>query len=379
MATEFSNSQLSNLAARMTALSFGARGLGIAGLYHLRSADSPLFAQTGGAATDTTAREQYSPWGGFINGSYGYGSKDPTSLEDAFDFDGSEITLGVDYRLASGVVLGGMFGATEQVIDFDEAASSISVVDGGVDADGSSFMVFALYQGERLSLSGSLGTQSMDYEVERKIEYPSFNPNTVSVNTLAISRPQADIGVATFNVGYAFSWNRLTIEPFFNVDYKDVTIDSFAEERSINRISNATQSRRFDLTVSEQSFESLVGSVGLRFQYVVTPRFGVIIPYWNVSAKRELEDQARTISAGYAALEGILGPSGRAFVVPTDPPDENYVTFSVGVSTIFRGGRQRQLDGPIAGGLTGFFQLQKISSFENYEDQMLAGGFRYEF
>jgi hypothetical protein len=47
-------------------------------------------------------------------------------------------------------------------------------------------------------------------------------------------------------------------------------------------------------------------------------------------------------------------------------------------ATVVVPGGIAELDGPIAGGLTGFFQLQKISSFENYEDQMLAGGFRYE-
>jgi hypothetical protein len=105
----------------------------------------------------------------------------------------------------------------------------------------------------------------------------------------------------------------------------------------------------------------------------------VIIPYWNLAAHKELEDDSRTITAGYAALEGLPGFDSRVFVVPTDAPDDTYYSASVGFSVIFRGGRQRELGGRIAGGLTGFFQLQTIDSLENYEDQAIAGGFRYEF
>ena len=139
-------------------------------------------------------------------------------------------------------------------------------------------ILFALYQGERLTLSGALGAQRLEYDVVRAIKYPSFNPDLESANSITNSHPETDVRVATFNVGYAFGSRKATLEPFVNVDYLDATVDAFDEERSINLLSNAAVSKRFDLSVSEQRFDSLDVALGLRFQYAVTPRFGVIVP-----------------------------------------------------------------------------------------------------
>lgn len=378
MATQFANSQLSTLAARLTALRFGVGGFTTTGLYEWRGTESPLFAQAGDdpAAAEVTA-ETYSPWGGFLSYGFGYGSKAPTALEDAFDFDGSEFTLGLDYRLPGNIVLGGIIGSTGQNIDFDPAASEISVVDGDIDADGRSFMVFAMSQGEHMTLSGSLGTQSVDYVINRNIQYPSFNPNQASIYSLARSEPDADVFTATFGFGYAFTWKKFTLEPTFDVERLDVTVGAFAEQRSINRLNNSGESRRFDLVVSKQDIMSLKTSAGLRFQYVVTPRFGVVVPYWTVVLHQEAEDGARTIMSGYAALEDVLGST--TFQLRTDPPDNSYFTASAGFSMVLRGGRQREAGGPIAGGLSGFFQYATVQNRVNYEDHVMTAGFRYEF
>lgn len=378
MSTEFANSQLATLASRLNALRFGATGFRTVGLYQWMKDTSPLVAQAGGAgAPEEGPREEYTPWGGFLNYGFGYGNKLSTPLEDAFDFDGSEITLGVDYRLRSNVVLGGIFGFTGQKIDFDASANAISVVDGGINSDGKSFMVFVLSQKEHMTISGSLGTQSLDYDVERDIRYPSFNPNTEATSSVAISHPKSDVTTATFEFSWAFNWTKVTLEPFFDFEYLDATIGSFSENRSINLLSNTNQSRRFDLVVSEQNFQSLKGSAGLRFQYVATPRFGVVVPYLSFATHKETKDDARTITAGYAALENILGST--TFKLRTDMPDTSYYTASVGVSLILRGGRQREVDGPIRGGVSGFFQFSTVGDREFYKDQVMTAGFRYEF
>jgi hypothetical protein len=378
MATEFANGQLATLAARLTALRFGAGGFGGVAFYDRLRRDSPLLAQAGNNPdADGGAVETYSPWGGFLNYGFGYGTKTPTLLEDAFDFDGSEVTLGVDYRLRNNVVLGAIVGLTRQDIDFDEAASAVSVVDGSIEGDGDGFMLFALSQGERLTISGSVGVQSLDHTVARHIQYPSFNENIPSTNSLARSEPQSDVETATFGLGYAFNWAKLTLEPYLDIEYIDLTIDPFAEERSIDRFSNSADTHRFDLAVSHQNVESLQTTIGLRFQYVVTPRFGVIVPFWSIALHRESEDHARTITTGYAALADVLGSS--TFELPTDIPDDSYYTVAAGFSTVLRGGRQTRLDGRIAGGLSGFVQLAVVEERDTYEDQVVTMGVRYEF
>lgn len=381
MTTEFSNGQLSNLAARLSALRFGARGFGVSNAYRMDPRRDRLLASTqqppaDGGAAETTP-ETFSRWGGFLNGAFGYGGKDPTPRENAFDFDGSEITLGVDYRLPSNVVLGGILGLSRQKVDFDEAASEISVVDGNIRADGDSYIVFALFQGERLHLSGSIGTQTLRYDVERNIKYPSFNPELDSANSLAKSHPRTDVDVATFDFGYSFGRAKLTVEPFFNAEYLDATVPAFDEERSINLLSNDAVSKRFDLSIAEQSFDSLDTTFGVRLQYVVTPRFGVIVPYLTLEAHRELADESRAITAGYAAIRDLLPAT--SFVVPTDEPDESYQVVTTGFSVILRGGRQREVGGPIAGGLSAFLQLKAVLNLRYYDDNVVTGGVRYEF
>ena len=121
---------------------------------------------------------------------------------------------------------------------FDEAASAISVVDGRIDADGFSYIGFLLYQGERLAFSTSLGYQTLDYDAERNIKYPSFNPNLSSVNATTLSQPESSSVMATLNLGYALQLQRWTVEPYLNVEYTDITIDEFTENRSSNSLSS---------------------------------------------------------------------------------------------------------------------------------------------
>jgi len=382
MATEFSNGQLGNLAARLNAFRLATAAAPGVAWYRLRPDPDTLFASTDGAPADVVAAEartgeSYGRWSAFLNGGFGYGRRTPTALEDAFDFDGSELTFGVDRFFANGLVVGGIFGLGEQTVDFDEAASAISVVDGSIESDASSIIGFALFQGEHLSLSGSVGRQSVDYDMIRRIKYPSFNPDIGSANSVATSRLGADVSTGTFGAGYAVSRGAFTFEPMFYLEYVDIDVDAFAESRSINLLSDSSQSKRFDLSVSKQRIESLDAAVILRFQYVFTPGFGVAIPYLNLESHREYRDNSRSITTAFAAVADVLGSS--TFVLPTDLPDQSYVVARLGASFILRGGRQRELGGPITGGLSAFLQLVTVRGLLHYDDDVLSGGLRYEF
>jgi hypothetical protein len=234
-----------------------------------------------------------------------------------------------------------------------------------------------MYEGERLHFSGLFGAQSLDYDVVRNIKYPSFNPDLESTNSLANSHPETEVRTAAFNIGYAIGQRSFTFEPFFNIEYMDATVHAFAEERSINLLSDTSVSTRLDLAIGEQSIDSLDATLGIGFHHVLTPRFGMIVPYLSLEAHRELEDDARTIGAGYAAIEDILGRN--AFTVPTDVPDESYSVAILGFTVVLRGGRQRRADSPIAGGLSAFLQFKFVENLTHYDDSVATGGFRYEF
>ena len=130
--TKFAASQLSALATRLSVLRWGVSGLRTVDNLDEGAGDTLVagvnhHARGGGASSDVP--RDFSRWGSFIDGSYGYGSKDPTDLEDAFDFDGQEVTVGIDYRFKPSLVAGAIFGYSQKEIDFD---SSRSIVDGGI-------------------------------------------------------------------------------------------------------------------------------------------------------------------------------------------------------------------------------------------------------
>jgi hypothetical protein len=379
MATGFANDQLSNIAARMSALRFGARGFSVAAIPVNVEGDTRVASlggqRRGAGASADDGGESYSPWGGFINGAFGWGTKDPTDLENAFDFDGTEITAGIDYRFDNNFILGGMVGYTEQTLDFDASASAISVVDGGIEATGLSYIAFGLFQGEKLSFSASLGYQDLEYDAVRHIKYPSFNPNLSGVNATTTSSPDSSVVMGTMNLAYALQYKRLTFEPYVNIEYLDVTIDQFSEERSSNSLSSLN-SRSFSLIIDKQSIKSVDSALGVKFQLTLTPAFAVIIPYLGYAAHSESEDSARSISAHFVGLEA-LDPDG--FNVPTDARDSSYSNAYAGISMVLRGGRQRTQGGAIHGGLQGYIQYSRIDGLEFYDDEVISGGFRYEF
>ncbi|MEO0366426.1 MAG: autotransporter outer membrane beta-barrel domain-containing protein [Pseudomonadota bacterium] len=376
MATQFSSNQLSNFATRISALRQGARGFSFAGL----GLPNTIYADSMQMAKRLDGRASAggpsaSPWGGFLNLSLSDGEKSSTGNENAFDIDGTEIALGVDYRFRNNFVLGVIGTYSDQSVEFNNDSGSVSVVDGGIEAEGTGALVFGMFNGERLFWATSIGFQTLDYDMQRDIRYPSFNPNVEASNSTATSQPEAGIVNATLDFGYRLGSPTVAFEPYLSIDYLDVTVDAFDETRSFNSLSGLIDSDGFNLSVDEQSFRSMDTAIGMRLQWTLTPEFGVVVPYLTTEYHYELEDSGRVIRARYTGA----GNEAFTFAVPTDPFDTEYFTWSVGLSTVIRGARQRRAGAPAAGGLSAFAQFQSVERLENYEEQVVSAGVRYEF
>ncbi|MEN7342452.1 MAG: autotransporter outer membrane beta-barrel domain-containing protein [Pseudomonadota bacterium] len=376
MATQFTNNQLASLAARLSALRSGATGFAVANTYGLPPSwgDSSL---AGLAFNDNSSGGQntLSPWGGFLNVAIGTGDKQPTGNENAFDFDNRELTLGIDYRLTSSLVVGAMIGYSDQSIEFVPDANRISVVDGDMESNGNSAFVFGLLNTDRYFVSVSGGRQQLDYTLNRDIRYPSFNPAVAASNSRASSEPQADIVAGTLDAGMTFSRGAVTFEPYLGAEYLDVTIDSFAEDRSVSLLSGLIDTDAFNLVVDEQTFQSLDATLGARLTYAFTPNWGVALPYVSVEYHREFKDQSRSIRARYAGA----GDDSFAFVVPTDPFDSDFFVWSVGLSSVIRGARQQRFDDSVSGGISAYLQYQAVEDLEFFDERTISAGLRYEF
>jgi outer membrane autotransporter protein len=357
--TEFSNNQLNSLGSRLSALRFGARGFRTTAIDTdddgvLVAGQPPL---GGGAAADESIASR---WGGFVDGSFGYGRKDDTTFatgfEDAFDYDGQEVTIGVDYRLTDAFVIGGIVGYTEKDVDFD---SRYSIVDGTIESDGYSLMLYGLWESERFFVSGSVGAQELSHDLVRRINYPSFNPLVLPVDETARSDTDSSAILATFGAGVDWRRGAFMLEPYLSADYQKITIDGFTEAGA----------NGFDFTYGEQDIKSLDTAIGLRIQYAITPSWGVVVPYLRGEYRKELENDSRTIDATYSGLAGVQLPaaSGTTFAIPTDEPDDEYYLVCGGFSVVLKRGLQ------------GFIQYQQLFELDTFSDHAITGGIRLEF
>ena len=357
-ATEFSNNQLSALASRLSALRFGAGGVRVA---NLSSGDSVLLAgndssrRGGGASADDESIA--SRWSAFVNGSFGFGTRDDSTanngFEDAFDFDGQELTIGIDHRFNDRVVGGIMGGYSNKTIDFDVAKS---IVDASMEISGYSAIVYGLWEQGGWYLNGSFGGQWLDLDTRRRILYPSFNPLVQSVDSTSLSTTRSSAVTATFSVGYEARWQAMTFGPYAKADYQDLTIDGFTE--------GGSASTGFGFNVASQEIKSLDTAVGLRAQRMFTPSFGVVVPYVRFEWHKELENDQRTVSALYADTAAIVPASD--FALLTDAPDDEYSMLAGGLSVVFKHGLQ------------GFLQYHQILGLDRYSDHVISAGVRYE-
>ena len=359
MSDSFVSGQLSGLASRVSALRNGARGFNVAGFEQ--------HTTTGMNAGDETG-DAWSRWGGVINGSHTYGDQSATEREDAYDFIGDEVNAGLDYRIDDHWVVGALFGYQKQEIDFD---ASQSIVDGIVEMDAFSLIGFALYQTDNWFYSASLGYQEAQFDTSRSIRYPSLNPDTESVDTVAESSNDATIFTANFSGGYSFSLTeRLSIEPSVAVNYQDVSIDEYSE-RDINNDG-------FNFIVEEQTFDSLETIANLKIQYVISTGIGVFVPYVNMGFYAQQETDPRTIDALYGEASTLLTDASR-FSLPTDAQDGSYKIWTIGVSSVIRGASQKTFGGPASGGIQVYVNFREIEDIGDYSQKIIAGGLRYEF
>lgn len=357
-ATRFANDQLGSLASRLSALRFGVRGSRLADVW--REPDGRVAFRTdvplgGGASADEPSIARR--WGVFLDGSFGYGRKADTTFaggfENAFDFEGTEATLGVDFRVSPRLVVGGLFGYTDRAVDFD---SRFSVVDGRIDSDGESLMLYGLWEAGGVYLSGSVGGQRLSHELERRITYPSLNPLVSSTDVTARGDTRSSALIASFGAGYGWSRRAFTLEPFLKGEYQDIRIRGFTERDADG----------FEFAYGRQDVQSFDLSGGLKLQYVLTPRFGVVIPYLRAEYHRELENGPRRISAVYAGLAALEQLTGADFALPTDAPDEEFYVAAAGFSVVLRRGLQ------------GFLQFQRVFDLDTVTDRAITGGVRLE-
>lgn len=355
MASKFVNSQASVLNNRFSALRFASQGIKLADEGGSGSWNANGFSYAyngsarGGGASADTSDSFFSRLSIFANGGFGSGEKDPTTFEDAFFYDSTEVSAGADIRLTNRIVVGVLLGHTEKRVDFNAAKS---IVDGSIRGNGQSAMAYFQFETDSAFVNLALGAQHLSLATRRRITYPSNNVDIPSIDVTSFSNTGSNALIATLGAGYSFHWRGLTAEPYLNVTNTHTKINAFTEHSDDG----------FDIYTPSQTIESLEGSVGVRTQYAILNRFGVVVPFVYAEARRQFRDNSRNIASGYAGDGGATD-----FNLTTDDPVKHYYVVGGGGSIV------------LTHGLQGFIQYVRVLDYTNYTDHTVSGGVRWEF
>jgi hypothetical protein len=382
-AEDFASSQSSTLGNRIGAIRAASR----ANLY-ARNRVSELikygYAATAGVPA-SSAGDDFSRLSAFFDVSNGFGKKaDTTGLggvstngnEDAFDFEGYEYTLGLDWRFSDSLVAGGLLGYTDRYVDFD---STRSIVDGYIQSDGLSLLAFLQWDQLHYYASASVGYQKLAFDTYRVISYPSLDPSIDSTNTATAGDPDSQAILATANFGVPFQWGPVGADLYLAADFQQLKIDAFAEEEVALDGGNGTG---FQFNVAGQTIKSLDAAVGGKLAYTWTPRFGIVVPYLRAEYHRQMLTARSKLFLNFANLPDDVASEISDVVGPallSDKPDDGYATVSLGFSAVIRGSSRVNANGRGAGGLQGYLQFTTVEGLRNYNSKLITGGLRYEF
>ena len=212
--------------------------------------------------------------------------------------------------------------------------------------------MFSAYEWQQFYADASLTFGQTDFDMERRISYPSNNALIAATNKLALSDTDSDQLSLTLQGGYIFSHNSWTYGPTFALDYIDTDIDSYTE----------TNADEFNLTVQSQNIESLTSRLGGRVQYAVNQSWGILVPQFDLEWIHEYKDDAREIGAKFAD-----DVTNTFFNVITDQPDSDYYLAALSVSAVLQSGVQA------------FFSYKTPIKLDEVDSAYFAGGARLEF
>jgi len=358
LSTNTSATQVTNVIARLTALRNGASGFSVAGLKMpgdtrtvlARKNAEDKYRRGGSAGIDSEEAVGFSKLGGFLNGSFGVGKRDPTTFENAVDFDTANITAGVDYRVSNQLVLGAAIGYSQLNSDYD---GSLSVVSGSVDSTGYSLSLYGLYEIDKYYFDGMLAYGQSDYDFVRRITYPSNNPNIPSTNETALGTTKSDQLTASFGAGLQMQNGAYSYGPYARLRYLQSNIDEY----------NETNANGFNYTAPGQDITSTLLSLGFTASRSITMKSSVILPQLTIEGVHEFENNVRAIQSPFAndTVTDVL------ITTQSDEPDRNYFVVGLGLSAVMKNGLQ------------GFFNIDSILGLDYVESYAFTAGLRKEF
>lgn len=327
------------ISGRLLALRAGGRGVLLAGSgTDLLAAFITDMGRGGGAAADG---ELGGPWGAFLNLNYNAGDRGSTRRENGFDFDDWGLTGGVDYRFTDELAAGVALSWSQTEVDFSRDAGDVESDNWGISAYGS-------YSRDSWYVDGQFGYGQLDYDTKRNIVLPALG-----INTEARGSTDGEQWTASVGAGYEIQRNQLTVTPYGRIGYLNLKVDSFTE-----REPNAG----LGLDVDSRTTRSLQSALGVRVSTPISTPHGVFTPYAALEWNHEFQNDSRSLVAKYTN-----DPFNTFFVIPSERPDRNFFTLSLGVGTT------------LPHGLSAFATLDTVLGLDETNVYAFTAGVRGEF
>ncbi|MEO7150559.1 MAG: autotransporter outer membrane beta-barrel domain-containing protein [Burkholderiaceae bacterium] len=334
----------SAIGIRLFALRNGARGFGVAdaGTASGSQRSTASLPESGGGAAD----EPGGRLGGFINISYNKGDKATTAREDGFDFANTGVTAGMDYRFNDNFVGGAAltYGKTDATI-----ASAL----GSADSKSGAISLYASWYQRQWYVDGHLSYSRNRYDTTRRIVVASQSPTVAGFDTSAAGRTHGNQMTAVIGTGYDIERGSLLITPYGRLGVLKLKIDAYTETEPNHGLA---------LDVGSQSLKSVQSALGLKIALTSSTAMGVVVPFASIEWNHEFDNDTRSLTAKYTN-----DPFNNFFAIPTDTPDRNYATLSVGISSQFRNG------------LSAFATLSTVEGLKDVKNRGFVVGLRKEF
>lgn len=349
--------QLDGVASRMSRLRQNQRGLDVAGLQffdglHWISADN-LLASNDPVAVDAPPVVSFadSRLGVFLDGAVLSGSQDEDNggIEGETDYDGQNITLGIDYRINDAWIAGVAYSLGFTSTDFSGDRGSL-------DSNGYTLIGYTTYYRDAWYVEGTFALGSDRYEQDRRMNCDVLTCG-VAFDVTATSEYYGDQTAITLGGGYAFTFNALTITPNLQWSEMSIETDSYRETTTATGTGAG-----FLLEMDDQSRDHSTVSVGVDTSYAISTSYGVVLPHVSLDLRNELDDEALVVNGRF--MGGTANNDD--FALSTRELDSSYYVLGVGTSL------------QMSGGNSGYVDVKSLLGYDDVSQWQIRAGWRWE-
>lgn len=314
---------------------------GTQGASELSATDQLNRSKTSDKDSETNTRIEFDQFGLFANAQYRNLDRDDTELENGYDGSGKVITAGADFSVNKSLLFGAAFSEGDSKLNFNNAA-------GAAKTELSEWLIFGNYQmTDAIYIDGYFGESEQENESKRAVDFGLIQYNARS----DFDTEQSQWGLG---VGHSTNIDQLAFDVALRYASSSADIDAYEEE-------GGKQLENLNLVYEKQTIDSDTLSLAFNIAANIGLESGVVVSYIRGEIIRELEDDAREITAHLA-----LAPDEEAFVVRTDKPDSGYGIVGGGVQMI------------VPGGMMFFLDLETLASHDYLNTWRATTGIRME-